>query len=143
MDFVGRQYEIDYLDRLLSSPKGEFCVIYGRRRIGKTTLLTHWLKKYEDRGTYWLAVDLNEKALLRSLSQVIYRFIRGQAPRRPTLPITTGKPSFRSWSIFCRGKVKNKSSSWTSLPTPSMPPPTCRSSCRRCGITISKSCPFC
>lgn len=37
--FIGREKELTLLKEDLTSPRSEFCVIYGRRRIGKTTLL--------------------------------------------------------------------------------------------------------
>ena len=36
--FVGREWEINCLDKLYASDKFEFAVIYGRRRVGKTAL---------------------------------------------------------------------------------------------------------
>jgi len=43
MDFVGRDAELSLLDRLWDSPKATLLILYGRRRVGKTRLLTHWL----------------------------------------------------------------------------------------------------
>ena len=36
--FIGRERELDSLNRLYTSDKFEFAVIYGRRRVGKTRL---------------------------------------------------------------------------------------------------------
>lgn len=41
--FVGRTSELNLLDELYASRKSEFLVLYGRRRVGKTRLLTEWL----------------------------------------------------------------------------------------------------
>ena len=41
--FVGRTSELNLLDELYASSKSEFLVLYGRRRVGKTRLLTEWL----------------------------------------------------------------------------------------------------
>ena len=38
MNFVGRQFELNYLDRQFAEPGASFCIVYGRRRIGKTRL---------------------------------------------------------------------------------------------------------
>lgn len=43
LNFINRKNEINELDKLVK--KKGLIVIYGRRRIGKTRLLTHWLKK--------------------------------------------------------------------------------------------------
>ena len=42
--FCARQKEMDTLDALYASQKFEFAVIYGRRRVGKTTLINHFCK---------------------------------------------------------------------------------------------------
>ncbi|MEW5985109.1 MAG: ATP-binding protein [Chloroflexota bacterium] len=83
MDFVGRTSELDYLDRQYARPQGALCVVYGRRRIGKTRLLTHWLQTRQWPGFYWLATDLSSAALLRSLSQALYPHIHGEPPAQP------------------------------------------------------------
>lgn len=41
--FIGRDKELDVLDRLYKSDKFEFVVIYGRRRVGKTALINHFI----------------------------------------------------------------------------------------------------
>ena len=42
--FIGREKELGNLNRLYTSDKFEFAVIYGRRRVGKTTLLNEFCK---------------------------------------------------------------------------------------------------
>jgi AAA+ ATPase superfamily predicted ATPase len=37
--FIGRKTELELLESDYASRKSEFCVVYGRRRIGKSTLL--------------------------------------------------------------------------------------------------------
>lgn len=37
--FVGRQQELKKLNKMYESGQFEFAIIYGRRRIGKTTLI--------------------------------------------------------------------------------------------------------
>jgi len=45
MALIGREQEIDKLNRLLKSREPEFLAIYGRRRIGKTFLIDQHFKK--------------------------------------------------------------------------------------------------
>lgn len=40
--FIGRSDELEVLERLYSTPGHSACAIYGRRRIGKTTLIDHF-----------------------------------------------------------------------------------------------------
>lgn len=42
--FIGRETELKRLERMYSSDKLEFATVYGRRRVGKTTLINHFLE---------------------------------------------------------------------------------------------------
>jgi AAA+ ATPase superfamily predicted ATPase len=44
MPFYNRKRELALLDNLYTRPAGQMCELYGRRRVGKTALLTHWLE---------------------------------------------------------------------------------------------------
>lgn len=44
MDFIGRDTEIEYLNRLYKKKDGQLVVIYGRRRVGKSTLVEEFMK---------------------------------------------------------------------------------------------------
>ncbi len=45
--FIGREQELKALSKLYNSNKFEFAVIYGRRRVGKTALITEFSKDKE------------------------------------------------------------------------------------------------
>ena len=80
MNFTGRTYELDYLNRLYTQSNSSLCVVYGRRRIGKTRLLTHWLETRKLPGFYWIATDTSATALLRSFSQAVYQQLHSAPP---------------------------------------------------------------
>ena len=42
--FIGRERELNSLEKLYASDKFEFAVIYGRRRVGKTALINHFIR---------------------------------------------------------------------------------------------------
>ncbi|VAW31440.1 archaeal ATPase, fused to C-terminal DUF234 domain [hydrothermal vent metagenome] len=42
MSFVSREMELALLDDLYRRPDAQFLILYGRRRIGKTALVTRW-----------------------------------------------------------------------------------------------------
>ena len=44
-EFIGRSAELDRVRRFLDDPKHALGVVYGRRRIGKSRLLTEALRK--------------------------------------------------------------------------------------------------
>ena len=43
--FIGRSQELSLLDQLWEAPGAQFLVLYGRRRIGKTALLSQWIER--------------------------------------------------------------------------------------------------
>jgi len=47
MNFIGRDVELNQLENLYNSPKFEFLVMYGRRRIGKTTILKKFSQQHK------------------------------------------------------------------------------------------------
>jgi len=73
-EFYGRQGELEILDELWASPKEEFLILYGRRRVGKTALLTEWIRRTGNRVLYWVASPTSASAQLRSFSQAVFNF---------------------------------------------------------------------
>jgi AAA+ ATPase superfamily predicted ATPase len=69
---MGRKRELQRLESLYRSPKGGLLNLYGRRRIGKTRLITHFLDRHnENRDFYWVATTHSEAFQLRDFSQAI------------------------------------------------------------------------
>jgi AAA+ ATPase superfamily predicted ATPase len=78
--FVGRHEELALLDEIWNKPQAALVVLYGRRRVGKTRLLTHWLQQEEDAGLYWMAPATSALDQLRSFSQALLDFADPEAP---------------------------------------------------------------
>ncbi len=88
--FVGRETELQLLDRLWARPDATLLILYGRRRVGKTRLLTYWLRQSDAGKTgqeqpirrvlYWVAEPSSARDQLRSFSQAVYNFANPQAP---------------------------------------------------------------
>lgn len=72
--FVGRKDELAVMDRAWTSNRAELIILYGRRRVGKTRLLTHWIKQHEQDGLYWMAEATSAFDQLRSFSQALADF---------------------------------------------------------------------
>lgn len=70
--FLGREQELSLLDHLWEAPGAQFLVLYGRRRVGKTALLAHWIERTGHRALYWVATPSSPLAQLRSFSQAVY-----------------------------------------------------------------------
>ena len=71
--FVGRTAEFNLLDDLYASRKSEFLVLYGRRRVGKTRLLTEWLTTRAIKPIFFVSEQDSKESLLRQFSQVVYK----------------------------------------------------------------------
>ena len=65
--FFDRHQELAALERMFQSEVAEFFVLYGRRRVGKTELLTQFCKG--KRSIYFLASQLKERDHLRQLTE--------------------------------------------------------------------------
>jgi uncharacterized protein len=72
--FIGRSRELSELNRLYQSQRAELMILYGRRRIGKTRLVTHWIETEKPRAFFWIADPTSTVDQLRSFSQAIFRF---------------------------------------------------------------------
>ena len=79
--FVGRKNELASLEKLYAKDNFQFTVIYGRRRVGKTTLINEFCK--EKKSVYFVAVESTAKENLEILSMQILSAIAPDAPRNP------------------------------------------------------------
>jgi len=83
--FVGRDAELQTLNRLYSKDTFQMVVLYGRRRIGKTTLITKFI---EDKpALFFTAQEANDRINLQMFSKKVYRFFN----------IPTGAGHFEGW----------------------------------------------
>lgn len=100
MNFVGRGSELRLLDRLWESSKATLLILYGRRRVGKTRLLTHWLKRNEGAGLYWVAEPTSALDQLRSFSQAISNFADPEAPPPDDFSFSTWEYALRQVALL-------------------------------------------
>lgn len=85
--FVGRARELRDFTRLYQSSKAEFLILYGRRRVGKTRLITHWMETARPRAFFWIAEPTSSMDQLRSFSQAVFRF---ETQSQPPADMTYG-----------------------------------------------------
>lgn len=83
--FVGREDELEVLGRQYKRPGFKMAVLYGRRRVGKTTLVDQFIKG--KRTLYFTAQQKSDAINLRAFSQAIYRFF----------DMPDGAGPFQSW----------------------------------------------
>lgn len=73
--FIGREKELNALEKLYVSNKFEFVVIYGRRRVGKTALINKFLD--DKKAIYFMGVESNTKQNLENFSKSIIEYDSG------------------------------------------------------------------
>lgn len=67
--FMGRAQELSQLNKQYLSNQFELALVYGRRRVGKTSLLRQFLNGKE--SLYFLASEMNERMSLQALENCI------------------------------------------------------------------------
>lgn len=78
--FTGREKELLLLDKLWNKSDATLLILSGRRRVGKTRLLTHWRGQHAGHALYWVAEPMSALDQLRSFSQALYNFSQPHAP---------------------------------------------------------------
>ncbi len=73
--FIGREKELKTLNKLYNSDKFEFAVIYGRRRVGKTALISEFIK--DKNAIFFTCVETNTKQNLDNFSKCIMEYNTG------------------------------------------------------------------
>ena len=72
--FVGRECEIAVLQDEWDSSQARMLILFGRRRVGKMRLVTHWINRATPRALYWVAEPTSPVDQLRSFSQALFGF---------------------------------------------------------------------
>lgn len=70
--FIGREKELKKLNKMYESDNLEVAVVYGRRRVGKTTLINRFCEKKDN--VFFAAQENNFYNNLQSLSETILQF---------------------------------------------------------------------
>jgi AAA+ ATPase superfamily predicted ATPase len=70
--FINREREIAVLNKLVAKPHAQFVMVHGRRRVGKTTLLTTWAGQTDLPTFYWVAKRESQAALLANFAQHVW-----------------------------------------------------------------------
>lgn len=71
-EFIGREIELKNLNNMYKSDKFEMAVIYGRRRVGKTSLIKQFISNKP--AIYVQGVEATAETNLRFLSNAILDF---------------------------------------------------------------------
>lgn len=97
--FVGRDKELNTLNELYAQHKFQMVVLYGRRRVGKTTLISKFIENKP--AIFFTAQEANDHFNIMEFSKKIYKFFG--------LPQSTG--AFENWNTafeFLAEKAKEQ-----------------------------------
>jgi AAA+ ATPase superfamily predicted ATPase len=100
--FVDRDTDLVDLDRLAGREGAQFILVYGRRRVGKTTLLLHWVQSRGLPYVYWVASRNTEANLRQSLAEALWQYGH---PGEKT-PSAGYLPEARSWRDLFRYAIR-------------------------------------
>lgn len=87
--FIGRQRDFDALNAIQAQPGAQFILVYGRRRVGKTTLVLHWAEQTGRPVIYWVATRDTPAQLRLSFMRTLWAWAN---------PGSQAAPRFESWS---------------------------------------------
>ncbi|MEM7537553.1 MAG: ATP-binding protein [Chloroflexota bacterium] len=93
--FVDRHDELDELNQLGRLAKSQFITVYGRRRVGKTTLLLHWAQQSGRPYLYWMARRGETATAARQhLAELFWQWLY---PPPPDATEAHEPPTFNTW----------------------------------------------
>ena len=77
--FAGRDRELEELEKLYKTKTYQMVIIYGRRRVGKSTLINQFIK--DKRSVFFTATETDSKRNLESFSRTIMKLrgVQGEA----------------------------------------------------------------
>jgi AAA+ ATPase superfamily predicted ATPase len=86
--FVGRERELEELNHILSQRNAQFILMYGRRRVGKTTLLLRWAEGSGRPYIYWVASRDTAQQVRHGFMRAVWRWAH---------PDSQAVPRFDTW----------------------------------------------
>ncbi len=98
--FLNRNNELADLEARYKSPRAEFVVLWGRRRVGKTRLA--WAFCQDKPHIFYFSERASSDYLLREFSQALH----GSAKDHPGQPLPASNPIYPDWHTAFRQMAK-------------------------------------
>ncbi|MHB1709293.1 MAG: ATP-binding protein [Thermoplasmataceae archaeon] len=95
--FIDRKEEMEILEKSYSKGEGGLFIIYGRRRVGKTELISKFIA---GRGIYFLATNEGDRENIRDFQRIISGFVGDSS---------LGSGQFQDWYSFFSTLAGNSS----------------------------------
>lgn len=102
MNFVNRTRELADLEDLWQRPGAQMVVVYGRRRTGKTTLLSKFLQ--DKPSLFWVADRFPATTLLGDFSRVLYAYQYPDVPVDANFTYPSWETAFRTLAAIARNQ---------------------------------------
>lgn len=102
MNFVNRTHELADLEDLWQRPGAQMVVVYGRRRTGKTTLLSKFLQ--DKPSLFWVADRFPATTLLGDFSRVLYAYQYPDVPVDANFTYPSWETAFRTLAAIARNQ---------------------------------------
>ena len=102
MNFVNRTRELADLEDLWQRPGAQMVVVYGRRRTGKTTLLSKFLQ--DKPSLFWVADRFPATTLLGDFSRVLYAHQYPDVPVDANFTYPSWESAFRTLAAIARNQ---------------------------------------
>lgn len=80
VSFIDREYELSVLEEAWKQDGAKLVVLYGRRRVGKTKLVTEFLKGKD--GLFFIAEDVGKKVQIGGLKDALAGFLNDDFLRK-------------------------------------------------------------
>ena len=74
--FIGRKKELKLLEELYNSQKFEMLILHGRIKVGKSYLLNHFSKKYQNNTVFFTADKSAEKSNVKSFCEELNNVLK-------------------------------------------------------------------
>jgi AAA+ ATPase superfamily predicted ATPase len=87
--FVGRERELSELNDVLTQRGSQFILVYGRRRVGKTTLILQWASQTGRPVIYWVATRDTPTQVRLGFTQALWHW---------AYPDSRAAPRFDTWA---------------------------------------------
>ena len=98
-NFVDRENELFFLEEQYKSPSASMVILYGRRRVGKTALMTKFMENKP--SIYFLATEESEQQNRNSFKELVARFTNNEL---------LAASSIRQWDILFRVLIEKSQS---------------------------------
>ena len=99
--FINREQELEALEKQYATDGASFMVIYGRRRVGKTTLIREFIK--DKRALYFLAREESEDVSIKRFTDELFTYTGEK-----NLPSTSYDKWRELFNSFLKYKQKEK-----------------------------------